>query len=122
MRRLPLPKELTESEVHEMSETELKMGSLILGAKSEAGGALPIASDITVNLNGIAYDVHTHSRIRGRVDKLSKAYKIHNIRPGDKLIAHYDAERKTLYLKTYGIDDDTRDENFDDSEYSDKTE
>lgn len=109
VRKLPLPKSYGSSGViHIVKESEWKMGILLLGVTSEAGSLLPLASDITVIVNGIPYAAKTHSMVRGRVGALTRIFRIHNIKPGDTLMCKYNPEKNILYVETSGYKDENK--------------
>ncbi len=89
---------------HTISETENRYGILTLGAKSEVGGLIPIATEITIEIDGQRFigprPIITHRSARGRIDGLTQLYREfpEKFAVDTVLFASYDPEAAVLAL------------------------
>lgn len=89
---------------HKISETQFKFGILTLGARSDIGKLLPLATEIKIKVNGEYYTnkkISTHKSVRGRIDGLTDMYNCYpELKVGSTIKVEFDRSNKELIINT----------------------
>lgn len=91
---------------HKINETQNRYGILTLGAKSAVGMLMPIATEITIEMDGKKFisehPIVTHKSTRGRIDGLTQFFREYKEKfiVGAVLSVLYDPQNSILIINS----------------------